>query len=215
MSQTGIFFPTLPEDAASRPKRPIWKRSGVVIGAALIVVIAAAVITDLPQHPSLAAQVTSDRASIKKMNIDIGPCAYAVGEALTIHGDQLHGSLTATDRAQVPSLLEQDQVACSFTSQPINDLATIELPGSNAGKSMNNIVSALTLWTSSDADAVIIDISQLFDHPGAARSTSDLKYREHLMASDRQAAISAAKAAEVTLRATLPAIALPVLSTSG
>jgi len=215
MSQTGIFFPALPEDAASRPPRPFWRRTGVLVGAALFVLVALAVITDLPQHPSLAAQVTSDRAAIKQMNNDAAPCAYAVGEALTIHLDQLHGSLTPSERAQVPSLLDQDQVACSFTSQPINDLATIELPGSSTGKSMNDIVSALTLWTSSDADAVIIDVTQLFDHPGAARSTRDLKYREHLLASDRRAAISAAGAASATLRTELPPITLPALSTSG
>lgn len=215
MSQSGMFFPTLPEDAAAQVLRPFYKRRGVLVAVALFIVVAAAVITDLPRHPSLAAQVASDTAAVKEMNSDVGPCAFAVGEALTIHHDQVQGMLTASDRAQTPALLQQDQVACSFTSQPINDLATIELPGSDAGKSMNNLVSALTLWTSSDADAAIIDVTQLFEHPGAARSMSDLVNREHLMVSDRRAAIAADQAASTTLHSALPAVSLPVFATSG
>lgn len=215
MSQSGIFFPTLPEDAATRPRLPWFKRRGFLIGAGLFVLIGAAVITDLPQHPSLAAQVASDTTAINQMNNDAAACAFAVGEALTIHQDQVRGTLSSQNRAKVPTLLEQDQVACSFTSRPINDLATIELPGSSAGRSMNDIVSSMTLWTSSDADAVIIDVTQLFDHPGNAKSTSDLKYRERLLATDKQSAISAAERAGSTLRTRLPKIKLPSFSTSG
>jgi hypothetical protein len=213
---------TTPIDNASGPSSSIgqgtqaqswFKRRSFLVVVGILVVIGAAVVSDLPQHPSLATQISSDGAAIKAINNDAASCAYAVGEAFTIRGDQLHRSLTASDRSRVPSLLEQDQVACSFTSQPINDLATIELPGSSAGKSLENIVSDVTFWTSSDANAAIVDITELFNKPGTTKPLKDLRYRERLLKSDRDAAIGALGSADKTLKAKLPAIALPTFPT--
>ena len=209
---------TTPIDYASVSDAPIghdstgrswYKRRSLLVVVGIVVIIGAAVISDLPQHPSLAAQISSDGAAIKAINNDAAACVYAVGEAFSIRSDQLHRSLTPSDRSRVPSLLEQDQVACSFTSQPINDLATIELPGSSAGKSMEGIVSDVTFWTSSDANAAIVDIAELFNKPGSPKPLKDLLYRERLLRSDRAGAIGSLESADRTLKAKLPSIALP------
>jgi hypothetical protein len=194
--------------------QPFFKKRGFLVGIGIVVIIGAAVVSDLPQHPSLAAQISSDTAAVKQINTDAAACAYAVGEAFAIRGDQLGHRLSASDRGRVPALLQQDQVACSFTSQPINDLATIELPGSSAGKSLEKIVSNVTFWTSSDANATIVDITELFDTPSAAKPLKDLRYRERLLAQDRAAAIRAQQSAEHTLNAKLPSVALPILPTA-
>ena len=195
--------------------RPVWyKRRGFLVAVGILVVIGAAIVSDLPQHPSLAAQVSSDGAAIKSINSDSAACAYAVGEAFIIRGDQLKDSLTPSDRSRVPSLLEQDQVACSFTSEPINDLATLELPGSSAGKSLENIVSTVTLWTSSDANAAIVDIDELFDKPTSTKALKDLTYRERLLKSDRASALTALASADRTLHAKLPSVVLPTFPIS-
>lgn len=199
---------------ATSTAQPFYKKRGLLVAIGIVVIIGAAVVSDLPQHPSLAAQISSDAAAVKQINTDAAACAYAVGEAFAIRGDQLGHRLSASNRGRVPALLQQDQIACSFTSQPINDLATIELPGSSAGKSLEKIVSNVTFWTSSDANAAIVDITELFDKPSAAKPLKDLRYRERLLVQDRATAIRAQQSAEHTLHATLPSIALPSLPTA-
>ena len=205
------FGAAQPGPHSDDPKPPWFKRRGLLVAAGVVVVIGAAVVTDLPQHPSLAAQVISDSAAVKAINADAAACAYAVGEAFTIRGYQVRRTLTVSDKGKAPALLQQDQIACSFTAQPINDLATIELPGSSAGRSLEQLVNSVTLWTSSDADAAIIDINELFDDPGAKKPLGDLKYRERLLSSDRVAALRALARSEATLHARIGTLGLPEL----
>ena len=130
---------------------PWYRRRGVVLGACVAVVLVITVITDLPSHASRATNIASSNAVVKEVNTDISPCVFAANEAFTIYGYQVHKSLTASDRANVPALLNDDQTACSFTNDSIFSLSDIEVPGSSAGKQLGNIVSSVTLWTTSDA----------------------------------------------------------------
>lgn len=192
--------------------RPAWyKRRGFLITASVIGVIGVSVLMDLPHHPSHAEQVSASQSLVKEVNGDVASCAYAVHEAFIIHGDQLAGSLSAANRARVPTLLHDDQSACSFTDSSINTLATIQPPASVARAELSSIAYSTTLWASSDADAAIIDIQTLYSTPGAQKIVTDLNKRERLLATDREIAMRARARAAQKLGATLPGLALPRL----
>ena len=112
-----------------RPGPPWYRRRAALVGAAVAVVLAITIISDLPVHTSRAADISSEKGVLSELNTDLAPCALAVHEALTIWGEQSTHSLTAADRAESASLLRDDQNACSFTNQTIYDLSNIEVPG--------------------------------------------------------------------------------------
>ncbi len=198
--------------AAPSSTRPPWyRRRGFIIAASIAVIIGVSVIMDYPHHPSPAEQLAASRSVVTAINSDVASCAYAIHEAFTIHADAAAGTLTKADRARVPTLLRDDQSACSFTDSSIESLATIEPPASAARATLTSLVYTATLWSSSDADAATIDISTLFSTPHAAKIVRDLEKRERLLASDRALALSELATAARKLGGTLPRLDLPAL----
>ena len=131
--------------AEDKRAQPAWyRRRAVLVTFGVLVVLAVTIISDLPVHGSRAADVSAGRSVMSEVNTDIGPCAFAVQEALTIRGDEAAHLLTASNRSVAPGLLRDDQVACSFTNENIYDLSTIEVPGSAAGKRLGNKDSGVT-----------------------------------------------------------------------
>ena len=59
-----------------------------------------------------------------EVNSDLGPCALGIHQAIGIWNLEATHRLTATDRSPTPGLLNDDQSACSFTSDGIYDLTT-------------------------------------------------------------------------------------------
>ena len=118
-------------------------------------------ITDLPRHDSLAGQESASATLLAEVNADIAPCAFSLREANTIYSKIAKGTVTASDKARVPSLLQDEAAACSFTSDNINDLADIEEPGSGAGRYLTQVVSLSQTWTTSDALGAIDDFISL------------------------------------------------------
>ena len=199
--------------AEDKSSQPAWyRRRAVLVTFGVLVVLAVTVISDLPVHGSRAADVSAGRSVMSEVNTDVAPCAFAVQEALTIRGDQVARSLTASDRSLAPGLLRDDQVACSFTNENIYDLSTIEVPGSAVGKRLGDLVATTTLWTTSDALGAIVDIQRLLSEPNDVTAQRNLVKMERALASDRAAALREINSADRILDTQLPRPDLPSLT---
>ncbi len=194
-----------------RAQPPWYRRRAILVTVGVLVVLAVTVISDLPVHGSRAADVSAGRSVMSEVNTDIAACAFAVQEALTIRGDQVRHTLTASNRSVAPGLLRDDQVACSFTNENIYDLSTIEVPGSAAGKRLGNLVATTVLWTTSDALGAIVDVQRLLSQPNDVSAQRNLVRMERAMASDRRAALREIKSADRILDTQLPQPVLPAL----
>lgn len=195
---------------AARWKR--FRRIGLPALAVAAIVVAIAVVTDLPQHQTLAGERVAAASLVDEVNSDINQCTYALTkEATPIYRDWLTGNLTSVDRSEVPSLLSQDAEGCSFASSSgdIDNLASIEQPGTGAGKYLALVVGDAVSWTSSDALGVIEDYELLTARAHDARAESYLRQNARNLALDRQHALNAIADAEHYLHGTLPALKLP------
>jgi hypothetical protein len=194
---------------------PWYKRRAWLISAALVIVVAVTVLTDLPQHNSRSGQITDDTSVMSQVNSDIGPCSYALGESLTIYHDVNARTLTPSQVDQVPGLLQDDQNACSFTDDSIYQLSTIDIPGSASGKYMGQVVNTVTLWATSDALAAIEEIQAIDANPADTTARSRLSHFEQVLTHDRAQAESELGAADSLLQTHLPALNLTQVRASG
>jgi hypothetical protein len=193
-------------------KRAWYRRRAVVVGAAVAIIVAITVVSDLPQNTSLAQQVQQNTTVLHEIHDDAASCLYAVSEAFNFYGEASNGSLSASDRAELPGLLTDDQGACSLTNNSIYDLSDIEVPGGSAGHDLGEVVNTLNLWVTSDALAAIEAIMTLTRDPTNAAALSELSSAERLLASDRRAVENEIDAADTSLGgANLPGLGLPSL----
>jgi hypothetical protein len=197
---------------AQAPERPVWyKRAWVIAAAAVAAVVIASVLVDLPSHTTVAED-TSDQTNImQQINGDVDGCSYGVKETFTIYRDLKDGSLSSSDRAEAPSMMRDDQTACSFTSSEIYDLSNVEGTGTPAGKNIGNVVNVVTLWATSDALGAIEDIQTLDTDPGDRAALANLSKEEVALAKDRATAGRYVLAADRILKARLPMPDLPNL----
>lgn len=196
-------------DRARVPRAPAWyRRRGVLVAGAVVVIAAVAAVTDLPQHTTRSQEIAGDTTVMSEVNADVAPCSYAVGEALGIFADLEAHSLTASETSQVPGLLHDDATACSFASDSIYQLSTIEVPGSAEGKHLGNLVSTVTLWATSEGLSAIEQVQTLSSAPGNTAARSTLAADEKLLGRDRAQALTQLAAADQLVKARLPALQL-------
>jgi hypothetical protein len=195
------------------PRPPWFRRRAALVVGALVVILAIAVVSDLPVHTSRAADISSERGVLSELNTDLAPCALAVRESLTIWGQESSHTLSAADRNTSTSLLRDDQTACSFTNQTIFDLSNIEVPGSAAGKDMGDLVATSVLWTTSDSLRIIEAVQSLMLNGNDHRALTRLAAGERAAATDRSAGLSELARADYVLQTHLPRPDLPVLPT--
>lgn len=194
---------------------PIWRRHrGLAITAVAFVILLITVLTDLPTSTSRAADISAERSLMSEVNSDLAPCALALNQAVGIWNLQAAHQLTAADRAPTPGLLEDDQTACSFTSEGIYDLANIDVPGTAAGKHLGQMVGIATLWTTSDALRSIEDVQRLMSNPGDSGARADLTKQEVQLTSDRRHALAQEAAADRLLATHLPPVDMPAVGSS-
>jgi hypothetical protein len=197
---------------AESPEPPPWyKRVWVLVTAAVVVVVAASVIVDLPSHTTVSSDIADQTSILHTINTDVGGCAFAVQETFTIYQDMKTGQLSTADRSQAPTMLRDDQSACSFTNSDIFDLSNVETTGSPAGRNIGQVESVTTLWVTSDALAAIEDVQNLFSNPGSASTLADLTKQEAQLAKDRAQADGYVQTADKILGANLPMPNLPAL----
>jgi hypothetical protein len=214
-----IVEPSRPKDPfelegiiAEAPEPPPWyKRVWVLVTGAVAIVVAASVIVDLPSHTTISSDIADQTSIMHTINTDVGGCAFAVQETFTIYQDMKTGQLSTSERSQAPTMLRDDQSACSFTNSDIFDLSNVETTGSPAGRNIGQVVSVSTLWVTSDALAAIEDVQNLFSNPGSASSLADLTKQEVQLAKDRAHADGFVQNADKILGANLPMPNLPSL----
>jgi hypothetical protein len=215
----GTAEPPLPHDpftlegiVAQEPVRPVWyKRGWVLAAAAVVALIVASVLVDLPTHTTAATDTADQTAIMKQINTALAGCSFGVKETFTIYQQQRAGTLSASDRSLTPSLLRDDQSACSFTSSSIYDLSNVQGTGTAAGKDIGLVVNVATLWATSDALAAIEDIQTLSTDPTNAKALGDLPERESSLTQGRSQAFGDVRAAETILHARLPLPDMPAL----
>jgi hypothetical protein len=205
---------TLEGIIAQEPIKPVWYRRGwVLVAAAVTVLIVASVLVDLPTNTTPATDTADQAAVMKQINTAISGCSYAAKETFTIYQDLQAHSLSAADVAETPSMLRDDQSACSFTSSSIYDLSNVQGTATRAGKDVGQVVNVATLWATSDALAAIEDIQTLWTDPTDAAALADLPKREVALAKGRTQADDYVVAADRILHASIPMPDMPVLPT--
>ncbi len=215
----GPTGPQLPHDPftlegiiAQEPERPVWyKRGWVLVTAAVVALIVASVLVDLPTHTTVATDTADQTAVMKQINTALAGCSYGVKETFTIYQRQRAGSLNPSERSLTTSMLRDDQSACSFTSSSIYDLSNVQGTSTPAGKNIGLVVNVATLWATSDALAAIEDVQTLSSDPTNAKALGDLPEREAALAQGRSQAISDVQAAAHILHARLPMPNMPDL----
>lgn len=190
----------------------LYKRPWFLITVAVVVVLAVSIISDLPHPISKAQDATAQNESIKQINTDISPCVFALKESFNFYQQKVDGEISASNLAQVPSLLVGDQSACSFTSGSIYDLTNnIQILDTTAGKNIDHMLSAIVLWSTSDGLAAIEDIQYLFSHPNDVRKEHNLGLKEAELSKDRLIALADLAKAERILGLPLKRPIMPVL----
>ncbi|MHB8244134.1 MAG: hypothetical protein ACYDGN_02100 [Acidimicrobiales bacterium] len=174
-------------------------------------IVALAVLTDLPTAATRNVQISGDSAVVSAVNADVKSCAYAVKQSLAIYRDELRHLPIGSARSQVPGLLRDDQLACTFTNSAIFNLANIEVPSTSAGKYLRRLVPTMTTWATSDALLAIESIQKLWTRPSDARAQLALSTAERRLRDDRIIALADLAAAGKSLRTALPPLRLPAL----
>lgn len=212
-------FEEVPFDPASMPTsslgitKAVWYRRPWVLAAlSVIVIVAVSVVIDLPRPITESQDVASQNASIKQMNTDLADCSYAAKESFLIYNRQVTGKLSASNLAQVPKLLNDDETACSFASEPVFDLTNnIQVDDTAAGKHVDRMLSVVEHWITDNALAAVKDIQYLFKHPGDTSTIRHLAYQERQLTVDRRKALYEESQAVQILGHPLYAIKIPAL----
>ncbi len=166
--------PTVPPapaggDATAPARLPFYRRRAFLATVGVTVVVAIAVVTDLPGHASHADEVRADRALVTQMNKFAAPCVFALGEARTFYREVVAHQLSAADRAKLPGFLRDDYLACSRTDDSVVQLVDLETPGTAAGRTLGSVRDATLVWIFPDAFNVIGDLIHLEAKVGAPR----------------------------------------------
>jgi hypothetical protein len=200
------------EVGSAAARRPWYRRPAVVIAGVVAVIVLACVVVDLPQHSSPAQQAAGIATVVKTVNSEIHPCTYAVSTAFSLHRSQVAHQLTASELAKMPTLLEDDLVACTLTNQTVVNLGTLTLPETAAGRQLGEAVKGILDWETEDAVAAIAAIQVLRTHPDNQAALASLARSERKLAADRADAERAVQAASKELGgADIGAPALPQL----
>lgn len=203
---------TLDDYVVQIPERPVWyKRTSFLIVLAIGVFVIASVLVDLPTKVTPRADASAQTEIMREVNNDLAGCAFATQESFTIYRYLLAKTLTKENRSLAPGMLRDDQIACSLTSSSIYSLANIQPTGSSAGRSVADIARIAILWTTSDAQAAIIAIQQIYAGNATPSTYASLSQAEKLLAKDRAAAYADIRSAEASVHAPLPAPYLPAL----
>lgn len=192
-------------------KRPWFRRTWILGLIIAVLVVGASIIADLPHQVSPTALAAQATTLVKSVDADIRTCTYSVNQSYTIYDRSVAGTLTGSQRAEAPALLSQNEQACSFANQSVVDLSTLTLPTGAGGADLNNMITNVEVWMTSDAVAAMDDMEKLIVHPGDTAAKQGLANEEHLFRTDRAKADDAIAAAEKRLGgAHIPDPALPL-----
>lgn len=170
---------TMPASTLGTSKVRRLRRPWISLTLGIAIVVAISIITDIPKPITNAQDVGDQNASLKAINTDLAPCVFALNESLSLYQKNVRGQLTKSNLNQVPHLLSEDRIACSFASGPVYDLTNnIQVTDTKAGTHIDQFLGLATRWSTNHALQAIIDVNLLFDHPNNARILSHLKNQE-------------------------------------
>lgn len=193
--------------------RAVWfKRPWLLITVAVIFVAGVSVVTDITRPITKAQDAATQNGTIKQINADIKPCAYATTQSFQFYNDFVEGTLTSADLSQTTGLLVGDQTVCSFASEPIYDLTNniqpLETP---AGKYIDLMMTVSRTWMTDYALAAIEDIQYLFKYPGTESKIRDLTVLETRLSAERALAIKEVDEAGRIVKTSLIKPVIPML----
>jgi hypothetical protein len=209
MSTDMVPFPVPDQDKGAGTRGPWYQRRSVLLGIGVVLVIAIAVVTDLPTSQTHASNVASANAFIKEVNVDLQPCDYAVQESYTYYKELLNDTLLPEDRAHLGSQLSDDQVACSYVDPSVLDLTSLDSPTTTAAHPLGQMLAQVTQWVAEDAQQAIGYIDELTTSPSDAKGLAGLATETRHLGVDRTGARASIESAERMLRATLHQVNLP------
>ena len=189
-------------------KPPFWRRRSVLIAGTVAVVIAVSVVTDLPQSPSPASKRSSVIATIKEVSGDVAGCNAALGEAFTIYHQLSAGTLTAAHRNEAPAILADDANGCSYTSQSIVDLASVQISQVGVGRTLNHLAADALNWTDPDGLTAIYDVAALLRDPHQTKARANLTQQVAQLAADRAGVAAAEQSLAAQVGGGLPQVGL-------
>ena len=201
-----------PTGGADGPRTPWYRSRGALLGAGVAVVLAIAIVTDLPAHATHAQNVAGANAFIKEVNADLKPCAYALTEAFGFRRDQIRGTLTTQDRRELPGLFNDDEQACSLADPSIEDLTTgIESPGTSVSDQLGEMLGRATQWVTPDALRAIDALQELSTDPSNVKDQRDLARAVVRLGRDRDGSQGYVVQADTLLAASLYQVDLPAV----
>ncbi len=202
----------MPTSSLGIAKAVWYRRPWFLLAVAIVVIAGVSVIVDLPAHMTPTQDAASQNSSIKEINTDLEDCSFAVKESFSFYNEDVAGTLTASDLAQVPTLLVGDQTACSFASEPVYDLTNnLQVDDTKAGVHIDRMLTVVEEWITNNALASIEDIQYLFNHPGNAAKLRNLAAEESDLQVKRTRALRDESAAEKILGLTLVPVKIPAL----
>jgi hypothetical protein len=170
------------------PPRPWYLRRAFLTSAAVVVVLAVTVVTDLPTTSTKASELKTAQGVISEIATDAAPCNLGMTEAFGFYADTTSGHITAAHRAQIPALIRDDLGACSFTNQSIVDLASINVPSSPTGRLLNDVAGNVLTWCDPAALTTIDEITLLIEDKSTRAGRNRLAKDEQALTSDRAVA---------------------------
>jgi hypothetical protein len=187
------------------PRRPWYARRWTLVAAVVVLGGGSAVLVDFPHPVTKVQQVKEAAALVRTVDSSIHPCAYAAAQAFSLYHEDNGGSLSASERAQVPGLLADDAKACSFTNTSVAQLGTeifgtLTLSSTPAGRDLTAMVKSVLDWVASDSQGAIDALRTMLVHPRDAKAAGELRKREGFLAQDRAAADAAVDRARTDLR---------------
>jgi len=208
------FDPASMSTSSLRTEKAVWyRRPWSIVTAAVVLVVAISVITDLPHPIAKSEDASAQNSSIKSINSDIKPCVFAVGEAFRLYRRAVTTSLTPSQLATVNKYLNEDATTCSFASAGMSELTNnIQVLDTSSGKYVDKMLSATVIWLDGYSLSAIYDIAYLVKHPGDAAKLADLAKQERRMASQRQLALDDLSTASRVLGRPLHTLNLPAMA---
>jgi hypothetical protein len=176
---------TAPGEPPPQTRRRRWRVRWFLVTAAVIAIVVATVIVDLPESATRANEVQTARATILEITRYLAGCRYALRTSLLLD-TKLSSKLSAVHQAELSSLAATDYAACSFTSQTIITLATIHASSSPAGKLLNTLVDETLTWCDVDAMGVVGSVSELIRRPHDRKAALDLMEGERRLDAERR-----------------------------
>jgi hypothetical protein len=138
-----------------------FRRRAVIVTAAVVAILAITVITDLPAHQSRSSDLSTARSIMLEIETDVAPCNEGVTESFGFYADVTTGHISSSDRAMIPGLIRDDLEACSFTSEEIVDLASIQVSTDRVGRVLNTLASDSLTWCDPAGLTAIGEITNL------------------------------------------------------